>query len=545
MTEQPTTDDNLLKQANCDTLIAGGGIAGLVCAYELLKQNQHVILIDRDTKARLGGLARWAFGGMALANTQEQKRGKIPDHSQQLLDDWHSFAEFNSDDHWPKVWAKIYAEQTNTLVYQYLKSLGLTFLPAVNWVERGLFATGNTLPRYHVLWGTGQGLVECFINLLTPYLKNGQLHIFHQHKVLTPNKQEGGHFTIDVIDETSQQGKIFTAKQVVIACGGINGSEQQVKKNCGTENTLLPSEFLNGANPISDGELHQTLSDLGASITHQDKMWNYAAGISHSTPEFERHGLSLIPCKSALWLDHTGTRIGPLPLVTGFDTHEICQTVASQEKPWTWQVLNWDIAAKELAVSGSLHNPSIRDKKLLSFLKEVLLGNHRLINQLVDEHEEVLVADSIEELTDKMNNITDNAYIDAEKLKQQIEQYDNKLRHGTALYNDDQVRRIMHARQWRPDSLRTCKPAPIIKKGTKLIAFKLQLITRKSLGGIQTNDKSQVLTTQGDVIDGMYSIGEAAGFGGGGANGKRSLEGTFLPGCILTARIAANHITKT
>ncbi len=538
---------NNVSAIDCDTVIAGGGIAGLVTALELLAHGQNVIIVDRDTKDRLGGLARWAFGGMALSGTQQQKQMKVNDSSALLLNDWHSFAEFSQEDHWPKVWAKEYADHNHEKVYQWLSTLGLKFLPAVNWVERGLFVPGNSVPRYHVLWGTGWQLVETFISKLQPYIQKGQCRVYHQHKVMSTLAQDSVITGVEILDESEQDKGPFTitAKQVVIACGGINGCTKRVKSNWPKVGGKAPETILNGANPISDGMLHDHIQAIGGQITHQDKMWNYAAGIHHPQAEFEGHGLSLIPCKSALWLDHQGKRIGPMPLVTGFDTHYLCQQVAKQDKPWTWQILNWKIAAKELAVSGSVHNPSIKNNKLLSLLKEIVFGNQRLVKQLEDECEDFICADSIKELTAKMNQMTDEDYVDATKLEEEVATFDRQLSLTKNLQNDDQIRRINHARQWQPDRLRTCKPAPIVSKSKeKLIAIKLHLISRKSLGGVQTNLRCEVLNKQGEPLTGLYCVGEAAGFGGGGANGLRSLEGTFLSGCILTARNAAQAIIK-
>lgn len=529
-------------KGDCDTLICGGGIAGLVTALELLQRGQRVYVIDRDTPERLGGLARWAFGGMALSATREQQKMKIPDNPARLLKDWHSFAAFEEADHWPREWAKEYAEHNYDKVYVWLKQLGLSFLPAVNWVERGLFTPGNSVPRYHVLWGTGWYLVEAVIAKLQPFIESQQLRIYYQHKVLSPQYQSGVVTGAHIVDEQNNNEFTVVAQQVVIACGGINGSVERVNQNWYKPWGKPPESFLNGANPIADGLLHDQVEAIGGKLTHVDKMWNYAAGIPHPQPEFDGHGLSLIPCKSALWLDHLGRRIGPMPLVTGFDTNYLCEQVAKQQKPWTWQVLNWSIAANELAVSGSAHNPSIRDKKLFTFLKEILFGNQRLIKQLERESKEFITAYSIESLVEQMNALTDQPYLQPEQIKQLLADYDQQFDSG-ALQNDDQVRRIKHARQWRPDRFRTSKPGPIAAKNNgKLVAIKLQLISRKSLGGLQTNLQSEVLNQQGEPIAGLYCVGEAAGFGGGGANGFRALEGTFLSACILTARNAAAAI---
>jgi hypothetical protein len=269
-------------------------------------------------------------------------------------------------------------------------------------------------------------------------------------------------------------------------------------------------------------------------------MWNYAAGFPHPYPHFAGHGLSAIPCKSALWLNHRGERIGPQPLVTGFDTHWLCQRVAEQEQPWTWHLLNWRIAAKEFAISGAEHNPRIRDKQFALFLKETLLGNHRLVQQMQRESPHFLVDDTLTRLAAKMNALTASHHINPATLQATADAFDANFAHGNKLHNDEQIRRILHARQWGPDRLRTCAPAPLQKPGAgPFIAIHMQLITRKSLGGLQTDLHSRVLNSVGQPIAGLYAVGEAAGFGGGGANGKRSLEGTFLPGCILTARAAA------
>ena len=287
--------------------------------------------------------------------------------------------------------------------------------------------------------------------------------------------------------------------------------------------------------------MHDVVKGKGGLVTHLENMWNYAAGIPHPFPQFDGHGLSLIPCKSALWLDHSGKRIGPEPLITGFDTNDMCGRLSALEKPWSWQVLNWRIAAREFAISGAEHNPHIRDSRTFSFLRETLLGNHRLVRQMQKESDHFIVADTLAELVQQMNELNGDDLVKLENVERVVKDFDDNVRRGPGQWNDDQLRRIVHARAWRSDRIRTCKPKPLLDHGP-LIAMKLRLITRKSLGGIKTDLQSRVLGADGQAIPGLYAIGEAAGFGGGGASGRRSLEGTFLSGCILTARAAADAI---
>ena len=274
-------------------------------------------------------------------------------------------------------------------------------------------------------------------------------------------------------------------------------------------------------------------------------MWNYAAGIPHPSPHFPGHGLSLVPCKSALWLNHRGERIGPEPLVTGFDTHWLCRRVAEQQRPYTWHVLNRRIALKELAISGAQHNPRLRDKQWLRFAFETLFGNRRLLAELLRDSPHVLADPTLDGLAARMNELAGSDDVRPEVLRATVDEFDANFLQRGALCNDEQIRRVLHARQWRADRLRTCRPAPLAACGAgPYIAIQTWLISRKSLGGLQTDLQSRALDPRGEPIPGLYCVGEAAGFGGGGASGRRSLEGTFLPGCILTARAAARSLTR-
>jgi len=524
-----------------DVLVIGGGLAGIVSALECLRAGRSVTLVDRDTPERFGGLALWAFGGMALVGTPLQARMKIPDTPEIALRDWLRFGELGEDDHWPRRWAEYYVEHSRAQVYDWLLTHGLKFMPAVNWVERGQQGDGNSLPRYHVVWGTSRELTRRMIAALRE-AGGSRLTLLHGHRVTALERSGGTLNGAVAVDEASGREVRLTAPVVVLAMGGLNGSHEQVRANW-PQGRPLPATLLNGAHPYADGALHRLVAGLGGQITHAGEMWNYAAGFPHPQPHFEGHGLSTIPCKSALWLNHRGERIGPEPLVTGFDTHWLSQRVAAQEKPWTWHLLNWRIAAKEFAISGAEHNQRIRDQQFPLFLKETLFGNHRLVRQMAAESRHFLVDDTLAGLAAKMNALAGTDDVRPEVLQATADAFDANFAHGSTLHNDDQIRRILHARQWGPDKLRTCKPAPLQQRGAgPFIAIQVQLITRKSLGGLQTDLQSRVLDAAGQPIAGLYCVGEAAGFGGGGTSGKRSLEGTFLPGCILTARAAARSI---
>lgn len=531
-----------------DVLVVGGGLAGIVTALECLRAGQHVTLVDRDTPERLGGLALWAFGGMALVGTPLQTRMKIADTPERALQDWVRFGELGEADVWPRRWAEYYVQHSRVQVYDWLRAHGLKFMPAVNWVERGLYGGGNSVPRYHVVWGTSRELTRCMIAAMKGADPGGRLQVLSRHRVTNLERTGGALSGAVMVNEATGAEVRVQAPVVVLAMGGINGSHAEVVANW-PANRPRPAAMLNGAHPFADGKLHHLVADaLGGQITHAGEMWNYAAGIPHPQPHFEGHGLSLIPCKSALWLDHTGRRIGPEPLVTGFDTHDLCQRVAAQAQPYTWQLLNWRIAAKEFAISGAEHNPRIRDKQFIRFVFEMLTSNDRLVRQMQQESSHFLVDDTLQGLAQKMNALTQTLYgkqdVNPAVLQATADAFDANFAHGSKLHNDDQLRRVQHARQWGSDKLRTCAPAPLQMKGAgPFIAIHMQLITRKSLGGLQTDLYSRVLDGQGQPVSGLYCVGEAAGFGGGGANGKRSLEGTFLPGCILTARAAARHIT--
>ena len=536
----------MANEYQCDTVIIGGGIAGITAAIELLNANQHVIMIDRDKESNFGGLAKESFGGMLMVGTPEQRKGGIKDSTALALQDWSSTAEFGTDDSLPKAWAEMYVNESIDQIYTWLKDKGIGFFPVVHWVERGLFTPGNSVPRFHMVWGTGHGLIETLIKHLRNHPNFNKLTLLFKHRVDDIINEQSAIKGCNGVNEIDNKAFVVKAENTIVATGGINGCMKKVRENWDEEWGTPPKIILNGSHHFSDGLLHDAVQNHGGNITHLNKQWNYAAGVHHPNPKRPNHGLSLVPCPSALWLNSKGERIGPEPMVTGFDTRRLVTQVCQQPGQYSWQVLNWKIAVKELAVSGSQYNDAIKNKNIIAFLKMALLGNKSLVEDLTKNCKDFVVADSIEELAEKMNQLNGSNDINPNTLRYTVDKYDNIIKGGQSYHNDDQLRRITQLRQYRGNKVRTCKFQTIDdRRCGPLIAIREFILSRKSLGGIQTNLKSQVLNAQGDIIPGLYATGEAAGFGGGGIHGKRTLEGTFLGGCILTARKSAQAITQT
>jgi uncharacterized protein len=532
-------------KADPDVIVVGAGIAGLVSTLELLRSGHSVLLLDRCRAEEVGGLAREAFGGMFMVDSPEQRRSRIPDNERLALEDWLRIAEFEPTDEWPRRWAEQYVARARDDVGGWLRELGVRFFPVVNWAERGNFGDGNSVPRFHLTWGTGKALVQATWDAIQRHPRRDALEIRFGATVTELLIEDERAVGARVEPAGGEEYEVHASSAVVIAAGGIGGNLDIVRREWPTEELgSAPRELLMGSHYYADGAMHEEVRRLGGNVTHLSRMWNYADAVRHPKPRREHHGLKLIPPRSGVMLDPDGRRYGPVPVIPTFDAYAALERMCEDERKYSWLICNWKIAKRELDVSGSQHNPNLREKRLVRFLASVLLGKPRLVRHFLEGSPDFVEAGTLTELAGKMNEVTGEDAIEPQLLREEIERYDETIARGKSLFNDDQLRRIAQLRGWRGDRLRTSKFQKIVDaKAGPLIAIRLQVMARKSLGGIQTDLGCRVLReSDGEPIAGLYAIGEAAGFGGGGMHGKRSLEGTFLGGCVFTGRLAAAAI---
>jgi predicted oxidoreductase len=528
-----------------DVIVVGAGIAGLVSTLELLRRGHSVMLLDRCRPEEVGGLAREAFGGMFMVDSPEQRRSRIPDNERLALEDWLRIAEFEPGDEWPRRWAEQYVARARDDVGGWLREIGVRFFPVVNWAERGNFGDGNSVPRFHLTWGTGKALVTATWEAIQRHPRRAALEVRFGATVTELLIEDGRAVGCRVKPTQGDEYELRAGEAVVVAAGGVGGNLDIVRREWPTAELGSPPErMLMGSHYYADGAMHEEVRRLGGNVTHLSRMWNYADAVRHPEPRREHHGIKLIPPRSGVMVNPDGRRYGPVPVMPTFDAYAALERMCEDERKYSWLICNWKIAKRELDVSGSQHNPNIREKRLLRFLASVLLGKPGLVRHFLAGSPDFVQADTLAELAVKMNEVTGDGAIDAGLLAAEIGRYDDSIARGKGLFNDDQLRRIAQLRGWRGDRLRTCKFQRIADpEAGPLIAIRLQVMARKSLGGIQTDLGCRVLReSDGEPVAGLYAIGEAAGFGGGGMHGKRSLEGTFLGGCVFTGRLAAAAI---
>ncbi len=526
-----------------DVVVIGAGLAGLATTLELLDGGRRVLLADRCRPEEVGGLAREAFGGVFMVDSREQRFSRIQDSNELALADWLRVAEFEPEDVWPRRWAEQYVTRARDDVGGWLKDHGVRFFPVVNWAERGAFGDGNSVPRFHLTWGCGQALVDALWQAIERHPRRSALGVRFRLRAQGLLRDAERVTGVRFVDEDTADTHEIEAGAIVIASGGIGGNLEIVRRNWPAQLGNPPEDILMGSHYYADGAMHEEVQRLGGNVTHLARMWNYADAVRHPRPRRPRHGLKLIPPRSGLVLDPTGRRYGPDALIPTFDAYRALERMCEDERKYYWMICNWKIARRELDVSGSQHNPAIREKRLGRFLLSVLLGKPTLVRHFVENCPDFVSAASLDELAVRMAAVTDDGALDPAQMISEVRRYDATIARGPAQFNDDQLRRIEQLRHWRGDRLRTCKFQPIEDPDAgPLIAIRMTVLARKSLGGIQTDLSSQVLRPDGGPIPGLYAVGEAAGFGGGGMHGKRSLEGTFLGGCVFSGRLAAQAI---
>lgn len=545
-----------------DVIVVGAGLAGLTAACELIDANKNVLIIDQEPANSIGGQAFWSFGGLFLVDSPEQRRLGIKDNKELAWQDWLGTAGFDrleDEDNWGYQWAKAYVDFASGEKYHWLKSIGIKFFPVVGWAERGgslAGGHGNSVPRFHIVWGTGPGLVEPFAKKVNRAVKDGKIQYKPRHKVdelLTSNGSVVG-VRGKVLEESSiQRGQEssrveisefeYYGDAVIVASGGIGANLELVRENWPTRLGSPPKNMVSGVPAYVDGRMLKISANVGARIVNRDRMWHYTEGLKNWNPIWKNHGIRILPGPSSMWFDALGNRFNA-PNFPGFDTLSTLEAIQKTGYDYSWFILTEKIIEKEFALSGSEQNPDLTNKSLKQILKRVLPGPPAPVQAFKDHGEDFIIADSLKDLVDGMNRLAGNELLNFLKIKDQILARDREMENKFT--KDLQVMAIQSARNYVGDKLiRVAKPHKLLApENGPLIAVRLNILTRKTLGGLQTNLNGQVLNEEGEPIQGLFAAGEVSGFGGGGVHGYRSLEGTFLGGCLFTGRQVGKYLSK-
>jgi predicted oxidoreductase len=536
-------------------IVIGAGLAGLVAAAELVAAGKTVTILDQEPEASFGGQAWWSFGGLFFVDSPEQRRMGIRDSLELARQDWFGSAGFDrEEDAWPRRWAEAYLEFAAGEKREWLKEKGVSFFPVVGWAERGGYTAnghGNSVPRFHITWGTGPGILEPFVKAVRAGVDAGLVTLRFRHRVDELIVEGGavvGARGVVLADDAAERGAASNrdvvgefearAEATIVASGGIGGNHDLVRANWPKRMGEAPQHLLSGVPAHVDGRMLGISESAGAHLINGDRMWHYVEGITNYAPIWPHHGIRILPGPSSVWLDATGHRL-PVPLFPGFDTLGTLEHIVSTGHDYSWFVLTQAIIEKEFALSGSEQNPDLTGKSVRELLRQRLgKGATEPVEAFKEKGEDFIVANTLDELLAGMQALSPDVVIDTERVRLEIESRDRELDNDFS--KDAQINAIRQARHYRGDKLiRVAKPHRILDpKAGPLIAVKLHILTRKSLGGIETNLSSQALDAAGNPIPGLYAAGEASGFGGGGVHGYRSLEGTFLGGCLFSGRAA-------
>lgn len=539
---------------NADVVIVGAGLAGLVAAAESSDAGRTVIIVEQENEASLGGQAFWSFGGLFLVNSPEQRRLGIRDSRALAMRDWLGSAGFDrEDDAWPRRWAEAYVDFAAGEKRAWLHAQGIRFFPVVGWAERGgSLATGhgNSVPRFHVTWGTGPGVLAPFVRRVRDGVARGRIQLAFRHRVneiTTTNRVVDGVRGDILAPSDAERGAASTrevagefvirAQAVIITSGGIGGNHDLVRAHWPARMGAAPARLLSGVPEHVDGRMLAIAEAAGGRLINSDRMWHYTEGIANWAPIWKRHGIRILPGPSSLWLDALGRRLPP-PLFPGFDTLATLEHILRTGFDYSWFVLTQAIIEKEFALSGSEQNPDLTGKSVRKVLGRVLPGATTPVEAFKQHGVDFIVERTLPGLVRRMNALTGEPRLDLAAVTREVEARDAQL--DNPFGKDAQVVALRGARRYVGDRLiRVAKPHRLLdEKAGPLIAVRLSILTRKSLGGLETDLSSRVLGAGGEPVPGLYAAGEVAGFGGGGVHGYRSLEGTFLGGCIFSGRVA-------
>lgn len=539
---------------DADVIVIGAGLAGLVATAELVDAGRSVILLDQEPEGSIGGQAHWSFGGLFLVDSPEQRRLRVKDSRELALQDWLGTAGFDrEEDNWPRKWAEAYVDFAAGEKRSWLRERGVRFFPVVGWAERGGYGArghGNSVPRFHITWGTGPGVVEPFERKVREGVAKGLVTFRFRHRVTGLGATAGAVDTVtgEVLEPSDAERGTASSRvtagafelkgqAVIVTSGGIGGNHDLVRAQWPERLGTPPEKMLSGVPAHVDGLMLGITERAGAHHINRDRMWHYTEGIENWNPIWSRHGIRILPGPSSLWLDARGRRL-PVPLFPGFDTLGTLDHIMHSGHDHTWFVLNQRIIGKEFALSGSEQNPDLTGKSVRDVINRARQDVPGPVKAFMDNGADFVVERDLSALVRGMNALTEKPLIDEAELRREITARDREV--ANPFTKDLQMTAVRGARAYLGDKLiRTVAPHRILDpKAGPLIAVRLHILTRKSLGGLETDLSSRVLRQDGTPLSGVYAAGEAAGFGGGGMHGYRSLEGTFLGGCIFSGRAA-------
>lgn len=546
--------------ANHDVIVIGAGLAGLAATKELADSGKKVLLLDQEPEAAFGGQAWWSFGGLFLIDSPEQRRMGIKDSIELAWQDWLGTAAFDredDEDYWSRKWAESYVNFAAGEKREWLGKMGVKFFPVVGWAERGGYDAGghgNSVPRFHITWGTGPGLVKPFERSVRKYIKNGQVDYRSRHRVdglLMTNGVINGVQGSVLVPSTVERGVKSSreavnqfehyAQAVMVASGGIGANFELIRKNWPSWLGTPPEEMISGVPAHVDGRMLSITEQAGGRIVNRDRMWHYTEGIKNWRPVWPEHGIRILPGPSSLWFDAEGNRL-PAPNFPGFDTLGTLKTIQKTGYSYSWFILTQSIIEREFALSGSEQNPDLTEQNIKKLLSRILPGAPEPVEAFKRYGEDFVVADNIENLVVGMNKLTGEKLLDIDHVKKQVLARDRAM--DNKFTKDLQITAMHGARTYRGDKLiRVAAPHKLLdRKHGPLIAVRLHILSRKTLGGLQTDLSGRVLNEQEAPVPGLFAAGEVSGFGGGGLHGYRPLEGTFLGGCLFSGRQAGRAL---